>query len=170
MLEGMPAAGTAGNYNLAITVRDSDGHTGQLLALTVMEVPQFGSRPSISVTAGTFTKTSVAVHGFPGSTITESGALPSGLQFKVLPGGIAVISGTPQAPGATETKTITLTAANAAGSVSEHIGVTVIQPAPPPPPPVQAPPPPPPMGIPQGNGGDHDADNNGGFNDGDGDI
>jgi|HubBroStandDraft_3_1064219.scaffolds.fasta_scaffold11494_3 hypothetical protein len=172
MLEGMPATGAAGNYNLTITVRDSGGHTAQLLALTVMEVPQFGSHPSVSVTAGVFTKTSVAVAGFPGATITESGALPAGLQFKVLPGGIAVISGTPQAPGSTETKTITLTAANAAGSVSENISVTVIQPAPPPPPPpppMEAPPPAPPM-IPQGNGGDHDADNNGGFNDGDGDI
>jgi Putative Ig domain len=167
MLEGMPAAGSAGNYSLTIKVRDSAGHAAQLLALTVMQVPQFGSHPSIMVTAGLFTTTSVAVTGFPAASVTESGALPAGLQFKVLPNGTAVISGTPAVSGGTVTRTITLTAANSAGAVHENISVTVFQPAPPPPP---VAPPPPPMGIPQGNGGDHDADNNGGFNDGDGDI
>jgi hypothetical protein len=170
MLEGTPAPGTAGHYSLTISVRDSDGHTVQLLALTIMQMPRFGSDPSIMVTAGTFTTTSVAVTGFPSATVTESGALPAGLQFKVLPNGTAMISGTPRVSGGTETNKITLTAANGAGSVHENISLTVFQPAPPPPPPPPAAPPPPPMGIPQGNGGDHDADNNGGFNDGDGDI
>lgn len=168
MLTGMPAAGTAGDYSLTIKVRDSDGHTAQLLALTVMEMPAFRSHPSITVTAGNFTTTSVGVIGFPSATVTEAGALPAGLQFKVLPNGTAVISGTPVATGGTVTTTVTLTAANTAGSVSERIGLTIFQPAPPPAPVVA--PPNPDMGIPQGDGGDHDADNNGGFNDGDGDI
>jgi hypothetical protein len=151
-LDGLPAAGTAGHYSLAISARDNGGHAAQLLALTIMQLPQFGSHPAISVTAGAFTSTSVTVTGFPAATVTESGALPAGLQFKVMPNGTAVISGTPLAPGMTETKTITLTAANAAGVVHEPVSVTVIQPAPPP---MMAPPPPPPppmMGISQGGG------------------
>lgn len=170
VLEGMPAAGTAGHYSLTVSVRDSGGRAAQLLAVTVMQVPRFTSDPSISVTAGNFTKASVAVTGFPTATVTMSGALPAGLTFKVLPDGTAVISGTPAAPGSTENRTITLTAANGAGSVQERVSVTVFQPAPPPPPPAPVMAPPPPPMIPQGNGGDHDADNNGGFNDGDGDI
>jgi hypothetical protein len=169
-LDGLPAAGTAGHYSLTISVRDKGGHAAQLLALTIMQLPQFGSHPAISVTAGVFTSTSVTVTGFPAATVTETGALPAGLQFKVMPNGTAVISGTPLAPGMTETKAIMLTAANAAGVVHEPVSVTVIQPAPPP---VMAPPPPPPppmMGIPQGDGGDHDADNNGGPSDGDGNV
>jgi predicted lipoprotein with Yx(FWY)xxD motif len=55
---------------------------------------------------------------------------------------------------------------------------TTSPPAPAAPPPTTTPPPPPttsppataPSGIPQGNGGDHDADNNGGPSDGDGDV
>jgi len=152
-LDGLPAAGTAGHYSLAISVRDKGGRAAQLLALTIMQLPQFGSRPAISATAGVFTSTSVTVTGFPAANVTESGALPAGLQFTVRPNGTAVISGTPLAPGMTETKTITLNAANAAGVVHQPVSVTVIQPAPP----MMAPPPPPPppmMGIPQGDGGD----------------
>jgi hypothetical protein len=167
-LDGLPAAGAAGHYSLAISVRDKGGHAAQLLALTIVQLPRFGSHPAISVTAGVFTRTSITVTGFPAATVTESGALPAGLQFKVMPNGTAVISGTPLAPGMTETKTIMLTAANTAGVVHEPVSVTVIQPAPPP---VMAPPPPPPMmGIPQGDGGDRDADNNGGPSDGDGNV
>jgi hypothetical protein len=154
-LDGLPAAGTAGHYRLTISARDKGGHAAELLAVTIMQLPRFGSRPAISVTAGVFTSTSVAVTGFPGATVTESGALPAGLRFTVMPDGTAVISGTPAAPGMTETKTVVLTAANAAGVVREPVTVTVIQPAPPPmmapPPPMMAPPPPmmaPPMMAP----------------------
>jgi hypothetical protein len=144
-LDGLPAAGTAGHYSLTISVRDKGRQTAQLLALTVMQLPQFASHPAISASAGVFTSTSIAVTGFPAAAVTESGTLPAGLKFAVLPNGTAVISGTPLAPGMTETKTITLTAANAAGAVHEAISVTVIQPAPPPmmapPPPMMTPPP-----------------------------
>ena len=169
-LDGLPAAGTAGRYRLTIRAQDKGGHAAQLLALTIMQLPRFGGRPAIDATAGVFTRASVTVTGFPAATVTESGALPAGLRFTVMPDGTAVISGTPLAPGMTETKAIMLTAANAAGVVHEPVSVTVIQPAPPP---VMAPPPPPPppmMGIPQGDGGDHDADNNGGPSDGDGNV
>lgn len=170
-LDGLPAAGTAGHYSLTISVRDKGGHATQLLALTIMQLPQFGSHPLIDATAGVFTSTSVTVTGFPAATVTEAGALPAGLQLTVRPNGTAVISGTPVASGMTETKTIVLTAANAAGIAHESVSVTVSQPAPPPmvAPPAPAPPPPP-MGIPQGDGGDHDADNNGGPSDGDGNV
>jgi hypothetical protein len=104
-----------------------------------MQLPQFGRRPAIVATSGVFTSTSVPVTGFPAATVTESGALPAGLQFRVLPNGTAVISGTPAATGMTQTTTITLTAANAAGVVREPVTVTVVQPAPPP---MMAPPPP----------------------------
>jgi hypothetical protein len=163
-LDGLPAAGTAGHYRLTISARDKGGRAAELLAVTIMELPRFGSRPAISVTAGAFTSTSVAVTGFPAATVTESGALPAGLQFKVMPDGTAVISGTPVAPGMTETRTVVLTAANAAGVVHEPVSVTVIQPAPPPmmappmmappmmAPPMMATPPPPPMTGGNGNG------------------
>jgi Putative Ig domain len=144
-LDGLPAAGTAGRYRLTISARDRGGHAAQLLAVTIMQLPRFARVPAISVTAGVFTRTSVTVTGFPAATVTESGALPAGLQFTVMPDGTAVISGTPAAPGMTETKTIVLTAANAAGVAHEPVSVTVLPPAPPP---MMAPPPPPPMMAP----------------------
>jgi hypothetical protein len=148
-LDGLPAAGTAGRYRLTISARDKGGHAAQLLALTIMQLPRLGRVPAVSVTAGVFTSTPVTVTGFPAATVTESGALPAGLRFTVMPDGTAVISGTPAAPGMTETKTIVLTAANAAGVAHEPVRVTVMPPAAPPmmapPPPMMAPPPPPPM-------------------------
>ncbi|HEY3975736.1 MAG TPA: hypothetical protein VGM79_00580 [Streptosporangiaceae bacterium] len=144
-LGGLPAAGTAGHYLLTVSARDTGGHAAQLLALTIMQLPRFGRRPAIVATAGVFTSTPVPVTGFPAAAVTESGALPAGLQFRVLPNGTAVISGIPAAPGMTETRTITLTAANAAGVVRQPVSVTVVQPAPPPmmppPPPMMTPPP-----------------------------
>ena len=137
MLTGRPASGTGGVYDIALAARDHGRLAAQLLTVTILQAPEFTAHPSISATAGVFTRTSFAVTAYPAGTISESGALPAGLHFQALANGTAVISGTPQVGGMSQSSSITLTAQNTAGTVKETISVTVAQPAPPPAPPVE---------------------------------
>src|SRR5204863_7935620 len=72
-------------------------------------------------TAGTFT---VAASGFPASTFTQTGALPSGVTFNGITG---VLSGTPAA-NTSGTYPITFTASNGIGSdATQNFTLTVNQ-------------------------------------------
>ena len=64
--------------------------------------------------AGTYTVTTT---GYPAPTITETGALPSGLTFTGNGNGTATISGTP-ASGTAGTYPVTISATNASGSTA----------------------------------------------------
>jgi hypothetical protein len=69
---------------------------------------------------GTFT---VVASGTPTPTLTESGALPSGLSFRANPDGTATIAGTPSAGGS---YSLTITAANGVGSPAvQHLALVV---------------------------------------------
>jgi predicted lipoprotein with Yx(FWY)xxD motif len=81
----------------------------------------------------------------PGSTAGQGQRLDGGLWWALTPAGARITTGGPE-----------VTAPPA--------------PAPMPPAPASPAPPPTPAGIPQNDGGDHDADNNGGPNDGDGNV
>ena len=59
----------------------------------------------------------VTTTGYPAPTVTESGALPSGLTFTEAGNGTATIAGTPAA-GTTGSYPVSLSAANASGSTA----------------------------------------------------
>jgi N-acetylneuraminic acid mutarotase len=72
--------------------------------------------PSIfDVVAGSFNTFTVTTTGTPAPTITESGALPPGMNFTYNGNGTATIAGTPPA-GTTGVYTVTVTASNGVGT------------------------------------------------------
>ncbi len=112
VLSGTPAAGAAGTYPITFTAANGVlPNATQSFTLTVNPAnvaPAITSAASATFTigtAGTFTATAT---GTPAPTLSEAGALPSGVTFNAATG---VLSGTPAA-GAAGTYPITFTAAN----------------------------------------------------------
>lgn len=115
-LSGTPAPGTGGTYAITLTATNALGSSPvQNFTLTVNEAPQITSANATSFTvgsAGSFTVTTAP--GFPTTTtLTESGALPSGVTFVDNGNGTATLAGTP-ATGAGNSYSFTITASNAA--------------------------------------------------------
>ena len=126
-LAGTPAAGTGGSYSITITASNGvPPNAVQSFTLTVTEVPSITSANHTTFivnTAGSFTVTTHA--GFPtATTLTETGALPSGVTFTDNGNGTATLAGTP-ASFASGTYPLTLTATNAAGHTSQAFTLTV---------------------------------------------
>jgi len=113
ILSGTPVAGTGGTYPITIKAHNGAGADAtQSFTLTVNQAPAITSASTTSFTvnaAGTFTATST---GFPAPTLSETGALPTGVTFTPATG---KLSGTPAA-GTAGTYPITLTAHNGIGA------------------------------------------------------
>ncbi|MFL6161772.1 MAG: beta strand repeat-containing protein [Jatrophihabitantaceae bacterium] len=124
-LAGTPAAGTGGSYPITITA--SNGvlpNPTQSFTLTVTELPVITSANHTAFTVNTAGTFSVTTHaGFPvATTLTETGALPSGVTFVDNGDGTATLSGTATASG---NYPLTLRAANTAGHVDQAFTLTV---------------------------------------------
>ena len=125
-------AGTAsanGTSNLTITAANGiTPNATQTFTLTASAGPAITSAASTAFkvgTAGTFTITTA---GTPAPTITESGALPSGITFVNNGNGTAKLSGTP-AVGTGGTYNVTLTAQNGTTpNATQAFTLTVNQP------------------------------------------
>ena len=111
-LSGTPASGTGGTYYFSITaVNGTLPNATKNFTLTVNAAPSVTSDPSTTFSegvAGSFTVTSI---GFPTVGITETGALPSGVQFVDIGNGTATLAGTPD-PGTGGVYYLSITAAN----------------------------------------------------------
>ncbi len=126
-LAGTPAAGTGGSYALTFTAANGVGaNATQGFTLVVNEAPAITSANTTTFTvgsAGTFTLTAT---GSPAPTLSESGALPSGVTFNAATG---VLSGTPAA-GTGGSRVITFTATNLVGSPATQAFTLIINEAP----------------------------------------
>ena len=113
-LSGTPAAATGGVYVITITASNGvSPNATQSFTLTVNEAPSITSANSTTFkvgTAGTFTVTT-GPHFPTAETISETGALPSGVTFVDNGNGTATLSGTP-ASGTAGTYPIVITASN----------------------------------------------------------
>jgi hypothetical protein len=125
-LSGTPAAGTANNYAITFTANNGVGTAAtQSFTLTVGQAPAITSASSTSFTAGTAGTFSITTSGFPAPSLTESGALPSGVTFTDNGNGTAKFSGTPAA-GSGQKYTLTISASNGVGSnASQNFTLTV---------------------------------------------
>lgn len=126
-LAGTPAAGTGGVYAISIMADNGVSPAAtQAFTLTVNQAPAITSGSSTTFAegeTGTFTFTTT---GFPAPTLTESGALPSGVTFVDNGDGTATLAGTPTV-GAGGLYSITVTAHNGIGSDATqtfHLTVT----------------------------------------------
>ncbi len=127
---GTPATGTQGSYPITITASNGvSPNASQSFTLTVnpaTAAPAITSASSMTFpvgSAGTFTVTTT---GLPTAALTDdsSPALPPGVTFKDNGNGTATLSGTPAA-GSQGTYTLTITAANSAGTATQSFVLTV---------------------------------------------
>ncbi len=128
-IAGTPAAGTGGTYGLTISATNPSGTGTQSFTLTVNELATFTSGNSTTFVIGSansFPVTTVA--GYPtATTLTETGALPSGVSFTDNGNGTATLSGNP-ASGTTGAYPLTFSATNTTGTRQQSFTLTV-QPA-----------------------------------------
>jgi hypothetical protein len=127
-LSGTPAPGSGGSYPIPITATNGvSPDASQSFTLTVDQAAAITSANRATFTtssAGSFTVTST---GTPTASLSESGALPSGVSFVDNGDGTGTLSGTPAA-GSGGSYPITITASNGVGSpASQSFTLTVDQ-------------------------------------------
>jgi hypothetical protein len=113
-ISGTAAAGTTGSYPVSIAATNSSGSTATLsltVSVAASNAPAISSGAFAYFTLSTAGSFAVTTTGTPAATVSEVGALPSGLSFVPNGAGGALVSGTPTVAG---TSTLALTAANGA--------------------------------------------------------
>jgi hypothetical protein len=116
VLSGTPAAGTGGSYPITITASNGITPAGtQSFTLIVDQAPAIASANNATFTVGTAGTFSVTTTGYPASTITESGPLPSGVTFVNNANGTGTLSGKATVSGIYP---ITFTASNGVGTAA----------------------------------------------------
>jgi hypothetical protein len=109
-LAGTPAVGTGGSYPIVITAQNgATPNATQNFTLTVNQAPAITSANSVTFTPGTAGSFTVTTTGYPQASLSESGALPGGVNFIDNGNGTATLTGTASAPG---NFAITITASN----------------------------------------------------------
>jgi hypothetical protein len=113
VLSGTPAAGTGGTYMLIFTASNGvETNATQSFTLIVNQTPAITSSNKTTFIPGTVGSFALMVTGFPIPTLTEGGALPSGVSFNAATG---TLGGTP-APGTGGIYPLTFTASNGVGT------------------------------------------------------
>jgi hypothetical protein len=123
VLSGTPLPGTGGVYDLTFTASNGVKPTAvQTFVLTVDQAPTFTSSAATTFTVGTSGSFTVIASGYPTPTLSESGALPSGVSFNAATG---LLSGTPQT-GTAGTYPLVFTASNGIGpAVTQQFTLSV---------------------------------------------
>jgi hypothetical protein len=127
VLTGTPSSKAVGPFNVEVSASLNRGTpVTATIPLTVDEDPVFNPKAPLATsfddgTSGTFT---VAAAGYPAPTITESGALPSGVTLSD-----GVLSGTPAVTADTASYNFSITATNGVGTTAtEGFTLTAIAP------------------------------------------
>ena len=124
-LTGRPATGTGNAYPLVFEATNTGGTVDQNFTLTVHEAPAITSTNAATFVVGTPGRFTVMASGFPDSTLSESGALPSGVTFTDNGNGTATLAG-PAGAGTGGTYPLTITAHNGAGpDATQNFTLTV---------------------------------------------
>lgn len=111
-LAGTPAAGTAGTFPVTFTAANGvPPDATQNFTLTVNAAPAITSANSTTFVVGSAGAFTVTTTGRPTPSLSESGALPTGVTFTDNGDGTATFAGTPST-GTDATYAITLTATN----------------------------------------------------------
>ena len=128
VLSGTPAAGTGGVYPITVTASNGVGSNAtQTFTLTVDQAPAITSGNSTAFPVNAADTFTVTTTGFPNSTLSETGALPSGVTFVNNGNGTATLAGTPAA-GTGGTYPITITASNGVSpNATQSFTLTVSQ-------------------------------------------
>ncbi len=125
-ISGTPAAGTGGSYNLTVKATNSAGSAAQSFVLVVDQAPAITSAAKATATVGKAMTFTVTTTGYPSASLTETGTLPTGINFVAKANGTATISGTPAA-GTGGSYNLTVKATNSAGSAAQSFVLVVDQ-------------------------------------------
>ena len=120
-LAGAPGVAQGGVYKLTFTAGSMTGTAAQSFTLTVDQAPAILSAPAASAVHGKPFSCTFAAAGYPVPVIGHSGSVP-GLKFGTSSNGTLTLSGTPTAPG---NYSLTITARNSVGSVTQTFTLTV---------------------------------------------
>ena len=96
-LSGTPGADTGGTYTLTVTVSNLVTTATETFALTIDQPTAIDTASSTSFVVGQHASFTVSTTGFPLSSLTLTGALPTGLAFHDNGDGTGTLSGTPAA-------------------------------------------------------------------------
>lgn len=111
-LSGTPVAGDAGTYTISLTGNNGVApNAAQTFTLTIGLAPTITSANNTTFVVGNAGIFTVTTTSFPTAAISQSGTLPSGVNFIDNGDGTATLAGTP-ASGSTGTYNLVLTAAN----------------------------------------------------------
>jgi hypothetical protein len=109
---------SAGSFTATLTVTDNAGLTDPnppTRTITVQTAPAITSANNTTFMVGTAGSFTITTTGAPTPSLTETGALPSGVTFKDNGNGTAMLGGTP-ASGSGGTYSLTITASNGVGT------------------------------------------------------
>ena len=124
-LSGTPAAGTSGTYTLTITANNGVSTAAtQTFTLTINSAPTITTAAGTAFAEGVGSSFIINTTGSPNAAITQSGTLPSGVNFVDNGDGTATLSGTPAA-SSHGAYTLTITANNGVSSVTQNFTLTV---------------------------------------------
>ncbi len=127
LLSGTPLPGTGGTYVLTFAAFNGvSPNASQSFVLTVDAAPSIVSSNSTTFVVGTAGSFTVAAHGFPAPSFTETGALPAGVSFNMSTG---ALSGTPQT-GTSGTYPLQITAANGVSPAATQAFTLIVNAAP----------------------------------------
>ncbi len=129
-LSGTPAPGAGGTYPLTLTATNGVGSPAhQSFTLVVDEAPSVISSASTTFTTGVTGNFSVTTGGFPAPSLSETGALPSGVAFTDNGDGTATLAGKPDA-GTGGSYSFSIDATNGVGGDAiQSFTLTIDQPA-----------------------------------------
>ncbi len=127
LLSGMPAAGSGGTYELALSgYNGTSPDATQSFTLTVNEAPAITSAASTSFALGALESFTITTTGYPLPGITFTGTLPGGVSLTDNGNGTATLGGTATLAG---TYTLNLAAANGiAPNAAQTFTLTVTEP------------------------------------------
>jgi large repetitive protein len=110
-LSGTPAANAGGSYPITIKAGNGVGaQASQSFTLTVDQAPEITSSNAVTFSIGESNSFTVTSTGYPAAALSESGPLPSGVNFVDNGNGTATLSGDPG--GSPQDYAITITASN----------------------------------------------------------
>ncbi len=122
-LTGTPATGTGGTYPLTVTAANTAGSVDDAVTLTVDEPSAFTNGTPPAAVVGSAYSFAFTTRGFPVPTLTETGALPTGMAFDAATGTLA---GTP-ASGTGGTYPFTVHSTSTSGSADDVTSLTVFE-------------------------------------------
>jgi alpha-tubulin suppressor-like RCC1 family protein len=121
VISGTPAPGSGGRYSITVTAAGTSGTATRSFTLKIDETPTITSTDSTAAVIGYVFSFPVTATGYPAPKITESGPLPKSVTFN---SGTGTLHGIPRA-GTSGSYPITITAQNAAGTITQDFTLTV---------------------------------------------